>query len=243
MGFSLKYSKFNNDSILIEWPQNIDEKILNDILKFKKSIKSNYIKYKVEVISAYASILIIYDLTIDNFYDEISILKQLYSSLDTTEKFTTKLWEIPVCYDDFFGLDLDEFSDAKGMSKSEIVKRHTCNIYTVYFLGFLPGFLYLGGLDPKLNLARKKTPSLDVKKGSVAIGGHQTGIYPQDSPGGWHVVGNSPIELFNPLQDPPCQIMPGDKIRFYQISRTEHARIKQEVDSNAFNLISTTYNA
>ncbi|WP_411894919.1 5-oxoprolinase subunit PxpB [Winogradskyella sp. A2] len=243
MGFSLKYSKFNNDSILIEWPQNIDEKILNDILKFKKSIKSNYIKYKVEVISAYASILIIYDFTIDNFYDEISILKQLYSSLDTTEKFTTKLWEIPVCYDDFFGLDLDEFSDAIGMSKSEIVKRHTCNIYTVYFLGFLPGFLYLGGLDPKLNLARKKTPSLDVKKGSVAIGGHQTGIYPQDSPGGWHVVGNSPIELFNPLQDPPCQIMPGDKIRFYQISRTEHARIKQEVDSNTFNLISTTYNA
>ena len=243
MGFNLKYSKFNSSSILIEWPESIDEKTLNDILIFKKSINSYYIKYKVEVINTYASILIIYDFTIDNFNDEFITLKQLYSSLNTTQNFDYKLWEIPVCYDNIFGPDLIQYSVTKKRSKSEIIECHTSNLYTVYFLGFLPGFLYLGGLDPKLNIARKKSPSLNVKKGSVAIGGNQTGIYPQDSPGGWHIIGNSPVELFNPKQSPPCKIMPGDKIRFYQISKTEHARIKEEIDSNAFNLISRPHNA
>ncbi|MCA0152850.1 5-oxoprolinase subunit PxpB [Winogradskyella vincentii] len=243
MAFNLKYSKFNSSSILIEWPQSIDQNILSDILKFKKSINSHYIKLKVEVINTYASILIIYDFTIDNFNDEFLTLKQLYSSLNTTQNFDTKLWEIPVCYDDIFGPDLIQYSVTKEISKSKIIECHTSNLYTVYFLGFLPGFLYLGGLDPKLNLARKKSPSLNVKKGSVAIGGNQTGIYPQASPGGWHVIGNSPVELFNPKQSPPCKIMSGDKIRFYQISKTEHARIREEIDSNAFNLISTPHNA
>lgn len=243
MGFNLKYSKFNRSSILIEWQQSIDQNILRDILKFKKSINSHYFKLKVEVINTYTSILIIYDFTIDNFNDEFLTLKELYSSLNTIQNFDSKLWEIPVCYDDSFGPDLIQYSVTKKMSKSEIIDCHTRNLYTVYFLGFLPGFLYLGGLDPKLNLARKKSPSLNVKKGSVAIGGYQTGIYPQDSPGGWHVIGNSPVELFNPKQSLPCKILPGDKIRFYQISKTDHERIIEEIDSNAFKLISIPHNA
>ena len=236
MRYKLKYSAFNNRSILIDWPQKIDQNILNDILIFKNSITSNYIKQKVEVINTYCSILIIYNFTIDNFNDEFYRLKQLYRHCDPTIKLKIKLWEIPVCYDELFGTDLSEFSAKKGLSKTEIINKHSDQIYIVFFTGFLPGFLYLGGLDPKLKMERKNTPSLDVKKGSVAIGGNQTGIYPQDSPGGWHVIGNTPIDLFNPKQDPPCQILAGDKLKFYEIDKAEHYNMKKEVISGTFNL-------
>ena len=153
------------------------------------------------------------------------------------------IWEIPVCYDSCFGEDLVQFSQTKEMSISEIIQLHSNKIYTVYFMGFLPGFLYLGGLDSKLELARKKTPSLDVKKGAVAIGGNQTGIYPQDSPGGWHVIGNSPLEFFNPNESPPCIISAGDKVRFVPITRSEHSEILKLIEVDEYNLKSKPFYA
>src|SRR5690606_21098903 len=92
----------------------------------------------------------------------------------------------------------------------EIISRHLSSIYTVYFIGFLPGFLYLGGLDKTLQIARKKSPRKRVEKGAVGIGENQTGIYPKDSPGGWQIIGNSPIEILDKNRLPPCPISPGD---------------------------------
>ena len=157
-----------------------------------------------------------------NFEKEISKLKDLYSSITSQDILTSRLWYIPVCYDESFGIDLEVLSQAKKISKKTIVERHTKAIYAVYFIGFLPGFLYLGGLNSDLHLDRKTTPNLNVKKGSVGIGGKQTGIYPQDSPGGWHIIGNSPLELFNPKQNPPCFLKAGDKVKFHPISKSEY---------------------
>ncbi|EDP69781.1 3-methyl-2-oxobutanoate hydroxymethyltransferase [Flavobacteriales bacterium ALC-1] len=234
----LKYSQFNSYSILIEWKAIIDENVLEDVLRFKLCIEKEYIKEKVEVISTYNSILIVYNISIENVNTKISNLKALYSKLDKVKTLNTSTWKIPVCYHDDFATDLEGFSNKKKLSKAEIIKLHSGTIYTVFFIGFLPGFLYLGGLDSKLHFDRKITPNLNVKKGSVAIGGEQTGIYPQDSPGGWHIIGNSPIALFDSNSNPPCFIKAGDKIQFHPVSILEYSAIKESVEASKFNLSS-----
>jgi inhibitor of KinA len=230
----LKFSRYNTYAILVEWAAVIDDFTLIDILNYKKVIEKNYIKQKVEVINTYNSILIIYDFTIDNINDEILSLKRLYKQLETIEELHSSVWEIPVCYDIDFGFDLDYFSKQKKLSKNEVIRLHSSVIYTVYFIGFLPGFLYLGGLHPKLVIDRKSTPNLDIKKGSVAIGGQQTGVYPQNSPGGWYIIGRTPLELFNPYHHPPCSIKAGDKVKFKPISKSEFFNIEKCIAKSTF---------
>ena len=234
--FTLKYSVYNAHSILIEWPHKIDDNILQDVLSYKNSIESSYNKVIVEVINTYSSLLIIYDITIDKIYDEISALKALYKPLLSSESKVLKRWEIPVCYEGDFATDLHHFSEMKKLSISEIIERHSQSIYKVCFIGFLPGFLYLSGLDSKLYLDRKSTPNLSVKKGSVAIGGMQTGIYPSDSPGGWHIIGNTPISFFDPNLESPCFAEPGDEVVFKPIGLDVYKTIEREVLNQSYTL-------
>jgi len=236
--YELKYSVFGTSAILVQWPSEIDEYILNDILEFKKLIQNNNIKQILEIINTYNSLLIKYDFTIDNFNDKIFALKSLYASLKYSKKRESKLWKIPVCYDATFALDLDDLARIIRCSQDEIIAIHSAPIYTVFFIGFLPGFLYLGGLDKRLYFDRKKTPNPSIKKGSVGIGGQQTGIYPQNSPGGWHIIGNSPIEFFHPKLETPCFANAGDKIQFIPIGLEEYRHILNET----FNLKPVDYN-
>src|SRR5690606_22673794 len=155
---------------------------------------------------------------------------------------SSNLWKIPVSYDAVFGIDLEAICLEKRISKNELIKRHSQAIYTVYFIGFLPGFLYLGGLDEVLHIARKSTPRLKIEKGAVAIGGHQTGVYPTESPGGWNIIGNSPIEFFNPKSNPPCFAEAGDKISFYPISLKEYRDIKTLSEAGVYQLESEVMN-
>ncbi len=243
MTYNLNYFQFNEFSILINWPENIDENILQDIINYKNNIENNYFKHKVEAISAYNSLLIVYNNTIDNINDRFNELKALYYSENTVKNTNPLIWKIPVCYDAKFGIDLEQFSKEKKLSKTNVISLHSDPVYTVYFIGFLPGFLYLGGLSDKLFLDRKITPNLNVKKGSVAIGGQQTGIYPQDSPGGWHVIGNSPIQLFNANNTQPCVIKPGDKVKFIPVAKQEYDEILDLVNNSNYQLKPFSTNA
>ncbi|REE07875.1 inhibitor of KinA [Winogradskyella pacifica] len=234
MSFQLQYSQYNEHSILVEWPAIIDEKILQDILIFKEKIENKYTKQSIQVISAYSSILIFYNITIDNVNDVFLDLKELYSSQRNLKQIESKTFRVPVCYDPEFAMDLEAYSEEIKLPKDTIIRLHSDPIYRVCFIGFLPGFLYLGGLNSTLHLDRKLTPNLNIKKGSVGIGGKQTGIYPQDSPGGWHIIGNSPIELFNPKHNPPCFIKAGDRVKFHPISKLEHQKMKSEINNPKF---------
>ena len=135
-----------------------------------------------------------------------------------------------------FGVDLEVISKEKGLTKEQIITLHSASVYTVYFIGFLPGFLYLGGLNEKLHIPRKSTPRLQIKKGSVAIGGNQTGVYPNESPGGWNIIGNTPISFFDVSKDKPCFAKAGDGIVFHSISVKEHADIMTLMHQNTFKL-------
>lgn len=234
--FKLTYKQFGERSILVEWPSNIDVKTLKNIISFKEELKKSLLKQLIEIKSAYTSILISYNNTIDNIYDEISLLKALYSTLKSNNKPACRQWKIPVCYDDKFTLDLEEISVKKKISKQDIIALHSDAIYTVFFIGFLPGFLYLGGLNKKINFPRKATPRLQIEKGAVAIGGSQTGVYPSQSPGGWNIIGNSPIDFFNISKNVPCFAKSGDKIQFYPITLKEHNDITTLVNAGVYQL-------
>jgi inhibitor of KinA len=236
MDFKLTYRRFSERSILVEWPQEISEFILEDVLFYKHAILDLDIQSIVQVNSAYNSIIIIYELTIDNINDEYLSLKSIYLNRNKFKKTKTKIFSIPVCYDEEFSLDLKELSQEKKMSVSEIISRHSKPIYTVFFIGFLPGFLYLGGLNKRLHFPRKMSPRLQIKKGAVAIGGAQTGIYPNDSPGGWNIIGNSPVDLFLPKKKEPCFAKPGDKIKFSPISRTEYQSIVLQIEQGVYTI-------
>ncbi len=236
MTYNLTYKPFGERAILIEWPAVIDENILKDIVNFKNSIEKLNIKSIVELKSAYNSLLISYHTVCRNFENEINVLKNVYLASDFKDKDKSVLWKIPVCYDSVFGIDIEAISKEKNLLKEEIIKRHFQSIYTVYFIGFLPGFLYLGGLDASLHVPRKSTPRMQIEKGAVAIGGNQTGVYPTESPGGWNIIGNSPIEFFNPKLETPCFAKAGDKIRFKPITIQEFNTIKSLVAARLYQI-------
>ncbi|WP_299222290.1 5-oxoprolinase subunit PxpB [uncultured Aquimarina sp.] len=217
-----QYKPFNENAILIQGPSIIDEILLESLLFYKKSIEKFYDKLIVEVILSYNSLLIYYESTIEDVYGEILTLKSLFYNDAKVLTRKKRLWKIPVCYSNALAPELPSFAAKKSMNIDEVISLHTIPLYIVYFIGFLPGFLYLGGLDDKLVTPRKSTPSLKLEKGSVAIGGNQTGIYPCDSPGGWHVIGKTPIDFFDLNAEEPCFALSGDKVQFISIKENEY---------------------
>ena len=226
---------FNGRSILVEFEPKITPSTLSEVLFVKNLIEIKYVKQKVEIINAYSSILIKYPIGIDKIYDEVLALKAVIQSPKSSKISTFNTWNIPVCYEAEFGFDLDALSCQLKLSKKEIIDLHSQTEYAVYFTGFLPGFLYLGGLHEKLQADRKATPNLNVKKGSVAIGGKQTGIYPEDSPGGWHIIGSTPIPFFDPQQQPPCFATAGDVVRFQTIDKDRYMELQNAFAIKTFN--------
>lgn len=234
--FTLTYKFFNEYSILIEWPPKINEAILNDIFCYTEAIKAYDVENEMTIKFAYNSLLVTYKSAINNFEDKVKELKSLYIIKIESANLSRTLWKIPVCYENEFALDLQLMSKSKGIARQEIISLHTKPIYKVYFIGFLPGFLYLGGLNKALHFSRKVTPRLKLKKGTVAIGGKQTGVYPSESPGGWNIIGNSPISFFDSSKKVPCFVKPGDGIKFYSVSLKTYNDIKFLVDSGVYQL-------
>ena len=134
--------------------------------------------------------------------------------------------EVPVCYDPEFALDVVEVAEKSGIEPEDIALRHSRAEHFVLMVGFSPGLPYLAGLDPALALPRRATPRTRVPAGSVAIANLQTTVYPFETPGGWSVIGRTPLVLFDPSRDPPSVFSPGDRVRFVAISRIEYARLK-----------------
>ncbi len=167
---------------------------------------------------AYASLLIEYD---PRLTDEEELLRKLTLRLEqdlTAESAEARHIEIPICYGAEHGPDLEPLAQARGLSVEEVVERHSQAEYRVAFLGFQPGFPYLIGLPPELASPRLASPRLNVPTGSVGIAGNQTGIYPQRSPGGWQLIGRTPLALFHADRFPPTLLEVGDRVTFRPIS-------------------------
>jgi len=231
--YKLTYKPFGSKAILIEWPSRIDEDIIRDIITFEKSIEPDQDLF--DTVIAYNSLTIRYHDEID-FDAEVAQLKGWYEAEMKQKDQDSRSWQIPVCYDPKFGLDIEEIAKAKKRSVEEVIQLHTAPNYLVYFLGFQPGFLYLGGLDEQIYTPRRATPRLRVAKGSVGIGGGQTGIYPQDSPGGWNILGKSPLDFFDITKPQPCFAKAGDRIQFISIDRDTFHQIEAEEQQGSYEL-------
>ena len=232
MKFQLTYKLFGRSAILVEWPANISQDIIQDIISFERQVKE--IESILDTIIAYNSLLIRYQNPIVDQELTIRQLKNKYTASSYLIKQDQFLWEIPVCYDASFGIDLEEIANKKKCSVADIVRLHTETDYLVYFIGFQPGFLYLGGLHQNLHVPRKSNPRVRVDKGSVGIGGAQTGVYPQNSSGGWNIIGKSPLNFFNMKAINPCFAKPGDRIQFVAVDIHTFYEIEREVIKQEF---------
>lgn len=170
---------------------------------------------------AYSSILVTFDPCRATFQTVEAWIRPLLTEENHPDRPPARTIEIPVCYDPEFGPDLEEVAAENRLSREEAIEIHTGGEYVVYFIGFTPGFPYLGGMSGRIAAARLATPRTRVPAGSVAIGGSQTGIYPISTPGGWRLIGRTPVRLFTPEQDPPSLLAIGDGVRFHPISRGE----------------------
>jgi len=230
--FQLTYKLFGRSAILVEWPANISQDIIQDIISFERQVKE--IDSILDTIIAYNSLLIRYQNPIVDQELTISQLKNKYTASSYLIKQDQFLWEIPVCYDASFGIDLRGNCNKKKCSVADIIRLHTETDYLVYFIGFQPGFLYLGGLHQNLHVPRKSNPRVRVDKGSVGIGGAQTGVYPQNSSGGWNIIGKSPLNFFNMKATNPCFAKPGDRIQFVAVDIHTFYEIEREVIKQEF---------
>jgi inhibitor of KinA len=168
----------------------------------------------------YASLLIDFD-PLQMTHEELTaMVEQLGSVGEFSTGENSNVVTIPVCYNAEFGLDLADVARDTGISVEEVVRMHSSPTYHVYFLGFSPGFVYLGGLPEILHAPRLATPRTSIAAGSVGIAGSQTGIYPVDSPGGWKLIGRTPLRMFDSAAMPPTRLQPGDRMKFAPINRT-----------------------
>ncbi|WP_371345000.1 5-oxoprolinase subunit PxpB [Ancylobacter sp. IITR112] len=182
----------------------------------------------VETVPSFRSLLVHYDPLITN----AEVLKGLIGALELDDAASTnpaRIWRIPVLYGGAGGADLAEVAAATGLSEAEVAALHAGTLYRVYAQGFLPGFAYLGDLPAALDLPRRASPRVRVPPGSVAIAQRMTGIYPVASPGGWHLIGHTPLRFFDPARMPPTLFAPGDGVRFVPVNADAHAAIAKAV--------------
>ncbi|MBI5251692.1 MAG: 5-oxoprolinase subunit PxpB [Desulfomonile tiedjei] len=182
----------------------------------------------VEVIPTYRSLLIVYDPLVTDIMTLEEALQSMEIRLDQLEIPPPSTVEIPVLYGGDNGPDIEFVADAHNMTAEDVIRIHSGAEYQVYMIGFTPGFPYLGGLPEELHTPRLESPRSLVLAGSVGIANNQTGIYPVDSPGGWRLIGRTPLKLFNPLKENPFLYRAGDMIKFVRISEQEYHRILSE---------------
>jgi KipI family sensor histidine kinase inhibitor len=212
--------------IELYWDEKPNDLLLQHILSWELAIASQLGTEVLEIRKGFQTLtcMLRSDLNPDLQRRWKALLQSNINVLPLPEK----VWEIPVCYNQELGKDLNALSKSKSISFEEVINLHTIPIYRIHFFGFLPGFMYLNGLDPALHFPRKSVPDRKIEPGSVAIGGAQTGIYPNESPGGWHVIGKTPTILFDQNENPPVFAKPGEQIKFLSISLEEFYSISKD---------------
>lgn len=219
-------SPLGDNALVISFGNVIDEGINQKVLQLFHRVKSS-LPFVNDVVSAYSSLAIYYDVfslhtkNKSAFERMKELLLPFLQEVQTDEILMGKNIAIPVCYAKKYALDLDELAAQKQLSVEEVIDLHTSKTYRVYTIGFLPGFPYMGKVDDRIATPRKNNPRTSVPAGSVGIAGEQTGIYPLASPGGWNIVGRTPLKLFDPHNHEPVLLQPGDSVTFYSITEDE----------------------
>ncbi|MBV9568201.1 MAG: 5-oxoprolinase subunit PxpB [Hyphomicrobiales bacterium] len=209
-----------DSALVVEFGNSIDPELNRRVLAFDALLAQEQVPGIRETVPTYRSLLVHYDPTIVG-YAELGAKLMDFATREGLPSRKGRRWRVPVVYGEAFGIDLEAVAERAGFSPEEVIQRHSGAEYRVYMLGFLPGFTYLGGLDPKLATPRRQEPRLEAPAGMIAIGGIQTGIQCIAAPSGWNILGRTPVRTYHPGRDPIFLIEPGDHVTFIPIPMRE----------------------
>lgn len=221
---NIKIFPLGDHALTVSFGSEISPESNNAVLKLAQFFERNQFPGLVEIVPAYASLSIFYDVLIvrrnfpefSNAFSAVqSLAENALQNLDEITESNPRLIEIPISFEKEFALDLEFVASTNNLTPQAVIEIFTAPIYRVYMLGFLPGFAYMGEVSGKIATPRKISPRLKVPKGSVGIAGKQTGIYSLASPGGWQIIGKTDVELFTPEAETPTFLQAGDLVRFY----------------------------
>lgn len=204
------------------------------IRSFCRALEQYPITGMTETLPTFCSVMICYQPLDISYHSLVRQLKKRLRNLKAQEKEQGRIFQIPVCYGEDLGEDLSFVAANAGLTPEQVIELHSGRDYLIYMLGFLPGFAYLGGLDSRLFTPRLEIPRTCIPAGSVGIGGEQTGIYPLDSPGGWRLIGRTPLRPYDPDRSDPILYRAGDSIRFFPVSRAEYEGIAHQVEEGCY---------
>lgn len=224
-------------AVIVEFGNEISEECNKKVVNLYRTLEKEKSAGIISMIPTYRSLLIKYD-HLKIAYDEL--LKLIESSNknknENTEEFRPKIYEIPVVYGGEFGPDLDFVAKYHNMTAKEVISIHTQPLYRIYMVGFTMGFAYLGGMSEKIATPRLENPRTEIEAGSVGIAGNQTGIYPLSTPGGWRIIGKTPVKLYDPDREKPILFETGNYIKFVQITEEEYYKIEKEIEMKAYQI-------
>ena len=215
-------------ALLAEYGDGIDPVVNEKVRAVTALLKKNLPAGVEAVVPAYRSLSLLYDPLVTNPARLAEILQALETDFRVAPVAEPKVVPIPVCYGGEFGPDIGVVAEHTGLREEEITAIHASVDYPIYMIGFTPGFCYLGGLDPRLQTPRRKTPRTNLPAGSVGVAESQTGMYPVESPGGWQIIGRTPLRLFAPARENPFLYEAGDRIRFVPIAQAEFRRLREK---------------
>jgi inhibitor of KinA len=215
----IKIQAFGESALLIEFEQKISKEIHQQVMTCKEWIQKNIQSGITFLTPAYCSLCVGFDRQLWQTYELKEQIQKGFDKESITVKQTGRALKIPVCYE--LASDREELEDQLGLDWTTFVEKHTASTYQVYMLGFLPGFPYMGTLDAALQCKRKRNPRKQVPAQSVAIAGLQTGIYPIDAPGGWQLIGQTPMPIVDIYTEQQFLFQAGDQVRFYPIEKKE----------------------
>ena len=230
---NVRFLSAGDRALVVEFGDRIDRALNAEVLRLDTSLRSSGLVGVVETVPTFRSLMVHYDPLVTT---RANLERAIASLLDRKpgSRSTGTLWRVPVCYDGEFAPDLAEVAHLTGLSPGEVIALHSGTRYHVYMLGFLPGFPYMGDLPPRLALPRRADPRVRVPAGSIAIATTLTAIYPYESPGGWHLIGATPIRLFDPERAQPALFAPGDTVQCEPVDPLAFASIKKAVDGGSY---------
>lgn len=228
---------YGDSAILINFEQKIEEAINEQVINLTRLIELAALPTVRYCIPAYCSLTVGYDALATDYDELVEQIKQLSKGLTEEQNpGSGRKLKIPVCYEKPYAMDFSELCEKSGLSQEEIVKLHTGLSFRVYMLGFLPGFVYMGKLPKELYCPRKSNPRLRVPANSVGVAGFQTGIYPSIAPGGWQIIGRTPLKIFDGTKKNPFLFQAGDQVQFSAISKSDFAQIEEDLITGKYDL-------